>query len=225
MYLLRLSPCKAFYWYQKAAENNNTEGLYYLGWAHHYGVGVERNLTTAVALYWRCIKAAGSSVTQLPRMVAPRLALIAMQLDLWLEPLLGPDATYRIATELQQQLRLHPRHRHAATQDDGSNEEVFDLGGTALHMTALAHGGPSLLAALRHVAKAAVRQAHQWQLRLQLDTEQADNVFMAVLLGALALVLAMRYRQQQERQRQQQQQLAAAHHAAWQAPVQHAVDE
>ncbi len=48
-------------WYRVAADANNSEGLYLLGWVHQRGVGTGRNATAAAELYRRSVRAAGKS--------------------------------------------------------------------------------------------------------------------------------------------------------------------
>ena len=92
------------HWYQIAADANSTEGLFLLGWAHHRGVGVPRNLTTARELYLRAVQQAGK--THKARSIAARLGLVAMWIDAVLLPIFGDDATQRVADYLRGRLGI-----------------------------------------------------------------------------------------------------------------------
>jgi len=68
-------------------------------------VGVPRNLTEAKQLYLKALTLAGKNYA---RGAAPRLGLISMTLDGLLQPLFGPDTTWRAARTLQRWLKLRP---------------------------------------------------------------------------------------------------------------------
>ena len=112
-------------WYTVAADANSTEGLFLLGWAHHRGVGTDRNLTKAAELYLRAIQMAGKK--NRARAVASMLGLLAMRLDVMLQPLFGEDATERAAEFLAQRLlsRSPPPGRPRAAPMGAS--EVHDV--------------------------------------------------------------------------------------------------
>lgn len=41
---------KAFEWYKKSAENDNSEGMFSIGYAYHNGIGIDRDIEKAI--YW-----------------------------------------------------------------------------------------------------------------------------------------------------------------------------
>eukprot|EP00798_Chlamydomonas_sp_ICE-L_P030619 gene30619-35630_t len=77
---------QVFHWYNKSVANNLTEGLFYLGWAHHQGVGTLPNNTRAKELYQQAIKQAGKDYV---RGLAARAALVALSIEESIEPYAG----------------------------------------------------------------------------------------------------------------------------------------
>lgn len=113
------------HWYRIAADANSTEGLFLLGWVHHRGIGVPRNLTTARELYLRTVHRAGK--THKARSVAARLGLMAMRIDAVLLPVFGDDVTQRVADYL--------RNRFGIGQAGRGQRKVGDHGrGEALRV-------------------------------------------------------------------------------------------
>ena len=74
------------HWYTRAAEGNSSEGLFYLGWAHHQGVGTPCNATLAALHYTRSFRSAGKVYS---RAVAALLGLWTLQVEKILEPIAG----------------------------------------------------------------------------------------------------------------------------------------
>ena len=117
-------------WYKVAADANNTEGMYLLGWAHHRGIGTDRNISEAVRWYRLAIRTAGK--LHWPKQVAPTLGLWAIRLDDALRPLLGEDATQRAAEWLQRNVFRMGRsywaeeEKQAARQDQDPQDATGD---------------------------------------------------------------------------------------------------
>ena len=85
------------HWFtQAAASSNATEGLFYLGWAHHRGLGTPRNVSRAKELYRQAADSAGKLYA---RAMAPLLGLTALWVEALLEPVAGGEEVVVVAAE------------------------------------------------------------------------------------------------------------------------------
>ena len=196
------------YWYRVAADANNTEGMYLLGWAHHRGVGTARNLTAARELYARAVQLAGKG--HRARAVAPMLGLVALRLDALLWPVFGDDATERALGSLQRKLRLGQPLGFASPSLRGQGEPPSEEKGESGHMDGYrdAPGQQESLmttAGGRHyfdgaAIAAAVHQSWDgaWtaggKALSGLDYPSVEDIVLVVLLVALAAVCSMHRR-------------------------------
>ncbi len=91
--------------WERAAVMNDSEGLFMLGWATQYGVGLPGqdgpDPVAAAGLYIRAVRAAGHTRG---KAVPPLLALIALRVDVWLYRWLriGPYAISRAVQALRE---------------------------------------------------------------------------------------------------------------------------
>ena len=204
-------------WYRIAADANNTEGLFLLGWAHHRGVGVDRNLAAAKEVYLRAVKQAGKS--QRARSVAPLVGLLALRIDAWLRPAFGDDVTQSMGDSLKRVLGIVQAGRRRMKAGGGTDGGAPGVGGgvrtqqekTTEPLADEKRGeeGPVTLSsesgqdekgrlsdwttrAWNGIWKALEVSLGSWTGRLEASSAAVENGVMAVLVVCLVIVLRLR---------------------------------
>lgn len=157
---------------------------------HQHGVGLpEPNTTLAADFYRRSVASAGRVRS---RAIVPRVALVSLAADAWLEPWFGPNATTRAAAWVAQHMGRETILPGPPSLNDRAPLQLSQPGGESDR-----EEGAGGLTVARVKAWALRVQGRAMRVYHDLGVHQVDEdtVVVTVLAGVLALVLWARRRQ------------------------------